>query len=125
MENKALTRFKGMLGFAMRAGKVLIGTDLVCSALSKKGNGAVVTVLICDSASDGTKKKIYNKCEFYAKELRVISTDPSELGSLLGKTYSPMVLGITDAGFADEIRKALDSIGAPISEKSERKEVSY
>ena len=118
MENKALTRFRGMLGFAMRAGKILIGTDLVCSALSKKGSGAVVTVLLCDSASDGTKKKIYNKCEFYAKELREIGIDPTELGRLLGKTYSPMVLGITDAGFADEIRKALDSIEQPFPEKS-------
>ena len=114
-----------MLGFAMRAGKVIIGTDLVCGSLSKRGNGAVETVLLCTAASDGTKKKIRNKCEFYGRELREIDIDPSELGRLLGKTYSPMVVGITDPGFANEIRKALDSTEQAVLPKSERKEVSY
>ena len=119
MENKALVRFSGMLGFAMRAGKLLIGTDLVCSSLSRSGKSSVELVLLCAAASDGTKKKIHNKCEFYGKDLREISTDPGELGRSLGKTYAPMVIGVCDAGFATEIRKALDILCQPSEEKTE------
>ena len=38
-----------------------------------------------------------------------ISTD--ELGHLLGKTYTPAVIGVMDDGFANEIEKL--SIGYP------------
>ena len=109
MENKSRTRLFGMLGFAMRAGKVIIGTDLVCRALQKGADGRVRLVLVSDTASAATKKKVIGKCEFYSVDSRVIDVDTEELGRLLGKTYAPAVLGITDERFADEIRKAADN----------------
>ena len=51
-----MQRLRGMLGFAMRAGKLIIGTDLVCSAMSSKK--APKLVVVSEGASDGTKKKI-------------------------------------------------------------------
>ena len=124
MESKAVTRLYGMLGFAMRAGKVIIGTELVCSSLPRRGNGSVELVLISASASQGTKKKMYTKCKFYGKELREIAVDGDELGRLLGKTFAPMVVALSDPGFATEIRKALDSMEEGALAKTERKEVS-
>ena len=98
-----------MLGFAMRAGRVVIGTDLVCAAMAKRGKDKLKLALVSASASAATKKKITVKCEFYS--IKALETDlpPEELGRLLGKTYAPVVVGITDEGFAREISLAIGS----------------
>ena len=97
-------RVRGMLGFAMRAGKVVIGTEQVIAALTKKG--CLKLVLIARGVSDATMKKITGKCEFYGVNCTVLNMNSDELGDLLGKTYSPAAVGLTDAGFAEEIKKA-------------------
>lgn len=97
-----------MLGFAMRAGKLTIGTDAVCQELRKKPV-KVKLVLLSESASAGTKKKITTKCEFYNAPLREIAIIAEELGDLLGKTYAPAVVAVCDEGFAKEIAAACDS----------------
>ena len=107
MENKTNTRLCGMLGFAMRAGKVIIGTELVCSSMAKRGKDAPRLVLISSTASDGTRKKILTKSEFYNIEATTIEIDSDELGRLLGKLYAPAVVAITDDRFAEEIRRAI------------------
>lgn len=107
MENKKNTRLCGMLGFAMRAGKVIIGTELVCSSLSRGGKNAPRLVLISSDASDGTKKKVLTKSEFYGVSAVTVDLDSDELGRLLGKLYAPVSLAITDAHFAEEIRRAV------------------
>ena len=110
MENKSKSRLVGMIGFAMRAGKVVIGTDLVCASMSKSGTKRARLVLLTSTASEGTKKKIRCKCEFYGVELREIDIDGDRLGQMLGKTFSPAVIAISDDRFAEEIRNAQDSI---------------
>ena len=96
-------RLRGMLGFAMRAGKLIIGTEIVCSSMSGKKQPKLVVV--SSSASDGTKKKLSYKCEFYKIKMVQIDINTEELGHLLGKTYTPAVIGIMDEGFAREIEK--------------------
>lgn len=110
VENKSEIRLRGMLGFAMRAGKVIIGTELVCSAMAKSGKDAPRLVLVAKGASDGTKKKLSTKAEFYGVELREINIDSDELGRILGKLYAPATVAIIDDGFAKEIRLALDGL---------------
>ena len=104
-----MQRLRGMLGFAMRAGKLIIGTELVCSAMSSKK--APKLVVVSQGASNGTKNKISYKCEFYNIKMVQINMSTDELGRLLGKTYTPAVIGIMDEGFANEIEKL--SIGYP------------
>ena len=99
------TRLCGMMGFAMRAGKIIIGTDTVCRAMADK-KSKLGLVILSEHASDGTKKKILTKCEFYRIKAIQINMSTDELGDLLGKTYSPAVIGITDEGFSREISKA-------------------
>ena len=99
------TRFCGMMGFAMRAGKVILGTDTVCHAMADK-KSKLMLVVLSEYASDATKKKILTKCEFYKIQALQINMSTDELGDLLGKSYSPAVVGITDEGFAREISKA-------------------
>lgn len=102
-EHNSPDRLRGMLGLAMRAGKVVIGTEMVCVSLGKRGK--VKLVLVASDASAATKKKIVTKCEFYGVAVTESALDTSELGRLLGKTYGPAAVAITDEGFAREIAK--------------------
>lgn len=100
------TRLRGMLGFAMRAGRLIIGTESVCRALAK---GGPKLVAIAGDASSATKKKLTVKSDFYGVPYRVLPLGGAALGELLGKEYAPMALAITDEGFAREVAKAADS----------------
>ena len=99
-ENSNITRTLGMLGLAMRAGKVVIGTEQVISFLKKK---KLSLVLVSSNASEGTKKKIRFKCEFYKTRTEELTINTDELGRMLGKTYAPAVVGIADENFARTI----------------------
>ena len=99
-----------MLGFAMRAGKVIIGVEQVCTALSKSNSKRPRLVLVTETASEATKKKIFNKCDFYGVEIKEIKVDGESLGHLLGKLYAPAVVAVTDEGFAKEIRFAVNAM---------------
>lgn len=121
MNKKENNRFLGMLGFAMRAGKVIIGTDLVCRNLSSK---RVKLVLVSEGASENTQKKILNKCGFYKVPAFVASISPGELGELLGKLYAPGAVAITDVRFADEIFKAYEALYPDSLLPLQRKDVS-
>jgi len=98
------TRLLGMLGFAMRAGKLIIGTESVCRAMAK---GLPKLVLVSSAASEGTKKKVTVKCEFYGIPHKELPLEAERLGALLGKAYAPMAIAVTDLGFSVEITKAL------------------
>lgn len=98
-----MKRIRGMLGFAMRAGKTVIGTDLITKALAR---GSVRLVVISSGASDATKERMTLKCKFYGVLALEVKIDTDELGRLLGKTYAPAAVALTDDGFATEIKKA-------------------
>jgi ribosomal protein L7Ae-like RNA K-turn-binding protein len=104
-----IKRVLGMLGLAMKAGKVVIGTEQVISFLQKR---RVRLILVSGSASDGTKKKMLHKCEFYKARMVELDIETDELGRLLGKTYTPAVVGITDENFARTILKLIDNENA-------------
>ena len=102
-------RLLGMLGFAMRAGKLIIGTELVTKALPRQGAGRVRLVAIAADVSAATLKRITSKCEFYGIRSVSIDMTTEELGAHLGKTYTPACVGVCDDGFAKEIEKAVAS----------------
>ena len=102
------TRLYGMLGFAMRARRLTVGTESVCSALAKRGNDKPRLVLIAHDASEGTKKKLLTKAAFYGVDAIIINVDASELGRLLGKLYAPAAVAICDSHFAEEIKRATE-----------------
>lgn len=120
-----------MLGFAMRAGRLVLGTEQVClamaaSAKKKRPN----LILIAGGTSPATYKKIATKADYYGIECRLLPIDLSELGRLLGKTYAPAALAVVDDGFAKQLRIRLDELGIltatpPMQETTTlRKEVS-
>ena len=109
-----------MLGFAMRAGRLVLGTEQVCIAMTKSGDKRPRLILISQEASANTKKKLIMKGEFYGIQTTTIDLDAATLGQLLGKSYPPMAVAVCDEAFAREIRAALDIK----NEISLRKEIS-
>ncbi len=103
LEDKNMQRMLGMLGLAMRAGKLVIGTELICRAMPR---GEVRLVAVSSGASDATKKKIFTKSEFYGITAIEVDIDTERLGRILGKTYAPAAVGVCDEGFSREIKKA-------------------
>lgn len=89
-----------MLGLATRARKVTLGTDAFLIGISK-----IKLVFISSDASENTKEKVKNKCEYYKiKYTESLST--TELFKATGK-QNLMVLGICDNGFAKSINNLL------------------
>ena len=99
-------RIRGMIGFARRAGKTVIGTDLICRAMP---TGTLKLVVLSNTASPATKKKLTVKSEFYGIGLVESDIDTESLGTLLGKSGAVAAVGICDDAFAMEIIKAKSS----------------
>lgn len=99
------TRFFGMLGFAMRAGKVDTGTDIVCAMIPK---GTVKLVIIASDASNPTREKILKKCEYYKIDCIEPDITSSTLSDRLGKSSTTVCVAIKDENFKSEILKTLD-----------------
>ena len=72
--------FYSMLGIAMRAGALTLGTDGVLKAISSK---SAAFVLLDEAASENTKKKFRDSSAFYGVEL--FETAQDRLGFAVGK----------------------------------------
>ena len=72
--------FYSMLGIAMRAGVLTLGTDGVLGSIA---SGSARFVLLDESASENTKKRFRDSCAFYGVELYETAQD--RLGFAIGK----------------------------------------
>ena len=96
-----------MLGFATRAGKIIVGTDLVCRAMP---SGKIKLAVISGGASDSTKKKLTVKSEFYGVKSVVADIDTEQLGRVVGKSSSVAAVAVTEEMFAREILKLFNLV---------------
>lgn len=88
------------LGLAYRARKLVIGTDITLTYLMKN---KLSLIILATDASDGTKKKIYDKSKTYqVKVLEAVSSQ--QLSEAIGK-YGIKVIGVTDQGFSQLLLK--------------------
>ena len=93
-----------MLGLAARAGRIVSGEFTVEKEVK---SGRAYLVLIAEDASENTRKKFQNMCEFYEVPMR-LCYDRERLGHFIGKDFRASV-AILDEGFADNILKHLNS----------------
>ena len=91
-----------LLGLAQKAGKVQSG-EYSCEMSVKKGKAALV--ILAEDASDRTRKKFRNMCEFYETPL-VEYGSRDQLGAGLGKEFRAMA-ALEDEGFASAVLKLL------------------
>ena len=89
-----------MLGFAKKAGKITSGEGITLENLK---NGRVKLVILASDASANTSKRIKDKSSY--RDIPVIEClDRYEIGKPMG-VEERVVVGITDRGFADSIKK--------------------
>lgn len=84
----------------MRAGKVVAGEFMVENGIK---DGSVHLVLIAEDASDNTKKKFRNMCDYRKIPFEILETKES-LGKAIGKDIRATI-GITDEGFTKALQK--------------------
>lgn len=97
-------RILSLVSLATKAGKTVSGE--FCTEKEVK-SGRAALVIVAGDASDNTKKKFKNMCEFYQVPIRIFE-DKDTLGHAMGKQFRAS-LAILDQGFADGICRQLDA----------------
>lgn len=95
-------RVMGYLGLAARAGKMESGEFSTENAVKR---GKARLVLIAGDASENTKKKFQNMCEYYHVPCCIFS-DKETIGHAIGKEFRASC-AITDGGLASSAARAL------------------
>ena len=99
-----LSKELSLISLAMKAGKIASGE--FCTEKEIK-TGRANLVIVADDASDNTKKKFQNMCEFYEVPIYFYG-DKDTLGHAMGKEFRAS-LAVTDPGFAKGIMRHLDA----------------
>ena len=100
--NLMLNRTLSMVGLATKAGKTKSGEFQTENAVK---DGIAQLVIVASDASDNTKKKFQNMCDFYKVPIYFYG-DKDTLGHAMGKEFRAS-LAILDEGFAKEIMKQM------------------
>lgn len=90
----------GLIGLAMKAGKISFGADSVEENIVKK---KVKLVIISKDSSERTKNKFVEICKKYYVPI-IIDGDIECLSKSIGKN-NKAIIGIKDVNFADSIQK--------------------
>ncbi len=96
-----------LLGIAKKAGKTVSGTDMTVQSIRKKASSVKVILLACD-ASANTVKRISNTASYYSVPIIRLSLGKDELGGYVNGGAELSVVGITDSGFAEAMKKATE-----------------
>ncbi len=98
--NKVLS----LIGLATKARKTASG-EFLTEREVKSGKAALV--IVAGDASENTKKKFRNMCDYYKVPIYFYE-DKDTLGHAMGKQFRAS-LAVLDEGFAKGIRKHLDT----------------
>ena len=98
--NKVLS----LIGLATKAGKTASG-EFLTEREVKSGKAALV--IVAGDASENTKKKFRNMCDYYKVPIYFYE-DKDTLGHAMGKQFRAS-LAVLDEGFAKGISKHLDT----------------
>ncbi|MEF9941831.1 MAG: ribosomal L7Ae/L30e/S12e/Gadd45 family protein [Lachnospiraceae bacterium] len=99
------SKLLSLIGLATKAGKTVSG-----EFSTEKGikSGTASLVIVATDASDNTKKKFTNMCDFYQKVPIYFYGDKDTLGHAMGKEFRA-ILAVTDEGFAKSMMKHLET----------------
>ena len=95
-----MNRALSMISLATKAGKTKSG-EFMTEKEVKEGRAHLV--IVADDASDNTKKKFQNMCEYYKVPVYFFS-NKDDLGHAIGKEFRAS-LAILDEGFKNSIEK--------------------
>ena len=92
-----------MLGIATKAGKVMTGEFSTEKAVKE---GRAYLVIVAGDASDNTKKKFQNMCDYY-QTMICFFADKISLGNACGKEFRAS-LAVIDEGLANAVKKQIE-----------------
>lgn len=93
-----------LISLATKAGKTVSGE--FCTEKEVK-SGQAKAVIVANDASDNTKKKFKNMCDFYRVPIYFYA-DKDTLGHAMGKEFRAS-LAILDEGFAKGMKKHMNA----------------
>ena len=93
----------GLIGLAMKAGKIAFGADSVEESILKR---KVELVIVSEESSERTKSKFIKLCQNYNIPI-IIDGNIDDLSKTIGKS-NKAVIGIKDINFANSIQKKYD-----------------
>ena len=93
----------GLIGLAMKAGKIAFGADSVEESILKR---KVKLVIVSKESSERTKSKFIKLCQNYNIPI-IIDGNIDDLSKTIGKS-NKAVIGIKDINFANSIQKKYD-----------------
>ena len=93
----------GLIGLAMKAGKIAFGADSVEESILKR---KVKLVIVSEESSERTKSKFIKLCQNYNISI-IIDGNIDDLSKTIGKS-NKAVIGIKDINFANSIQKKYD-----------------
>ena len=92
----------GFLGLLRRAGKITIGCDPVCTAVSQ---GKTDLVLLAEDISQNTKKTVLKNIGAYNVHIYIMKCSKAELSSALGRQAA--VISVDDEKAASSVVQKL------------------
>lgn len=93
-----------LLGFAMKAGKLISGEEICKKAVQQQ---QAQLVIVAEDASENTKKLFRDKTSFYHVPLRFYG-NKEEIGNSIGK-LPRAVIAVRDHGFAKKLMEYIDT----------------
>ncbi len=88
------------VGLARKAGKMTVGTEMVCDEVRKK---KAFVVLYASDISANTEKRITDCCRFYETPCFQCEATKDILGAAIGKSFAACI-AVTDENLAKLIR---------------------
>ncbi|MEZ3436145.1 MAG: ribosomal L7Ae/L30e/S12e/Gadd45 family protein [Lachnospiraceae bacterium] len=98
------SKVTGLIGLAVKAGKIVSGE--FCTEREIK-SGKAKLVIVAEDASDNTRKKFKNMCDFYHVPLYFYQNKET-LGHAMGKEFRAS-LAVLDEGFSESIKKNIET----------------
>ena len=97
------------LGLCRRAGALICGAPMIIESLRSKNPPFIV--IESGDTSEGTHKKLSDKCSFYRIERVRLDALGDELARAVGKTGSLAAVAVTDESLAALVKKELCRVG--------------
>lgn len=98
-----MNKLLGIMGLAKRAGLLTSGAEAVLEGIRNK---KAKTVYICSDASDNTKKRFCDSCNYYGIEYCILSCKMTELSSAIGKMGNIAAAYVSDNEMNKAVKKA-------------------
>jgi ribosomal protein L7Ae-like RNA K-turn-binding protein len=96
------------LGLCAKAGKLVIGTPLICEALKSNTKKPFLVLSSCDNG-ENTAKRLRDRCNYYGVPLVQLDADGETLSAAIGKNARVAAVAVTDENLCRLVKGTITS----------------